>query len=263
MYPIIEIWWIQIYTFWITLSISFFLFLWMLRKLSQKADINFSFFTNRILYFFLSTVIFSRIFYLIANWKTEASYIDNFVDFFIMENYNFSLWWAIFGFLLVLIISLKKASIDFRKYLDISVIALYFVLVFWYIWALFWWQVVWKPTDYWIELHYDNSFAPIWPDVWVFPLAIIYSIVFFIVFFIFYSLNLFVKTKWFLGTIWLMLLWWIIFSLDGFNYFKDDFVGSLWISFAQLCSLIAIFGWFIFLFFLKEDREIRKELNKE
>ncbi len=262
MYPIIEFFWVPIYTFWITLSISFFIFLWMLRKLCKKADINFSFFTNRILYFFISTVFFSRIFYLIAHYKTEASYIDNFWDFFIMENYNFSLYWAIFWFLLVLIISLKKAWIDYRKYLDVSVIALFFVLIFWYLGALFWWVVVWKPTDYWIELHYDNSFAPVWPDIAVFPLAIVYSIIFFIIFSVFYSLNLFVKTKWFLGIIWLMLLAWVIFSLDPFSYFyKDDFYMSFWISFPQLLSVITIVVWFIFLFMLKADRKDKKVEN--
>ena len=259
MYPIINIFWVQIYTFWIALTISFFLFLWMLKKLAKKEDINFSFFSNRILYFFISTVFFSRVFYLIAHYKTEVSYIDNFWDFIFMEHYNFSLYWAIFWYLLVLIISLKKAWIDYKKYLDISVITLFFVLVFWYLWALLWWQVVWKTTYLWIELHYDNEFSPIQPDIWVFPLAIVYSIIYFIIFSVFYSLVLFVKTKWFLGIIWLMLLAWVVFALEPFSYFyKDDFFISFWISFPQLLSIITIWIGFIFLFMLKADRKERK-----
>ncbi len=263
MYPVIEIYWVQIFVFWITLTLSFFIFLWILRKLSKKLDISFSFFQNRIIYFFISTIFFSRIFYFIAHYESEMSYINSIWDFLLPDNYNFSLYWAIFWFLLVLFTSLKKAKIDYRPFLDISVISLFFVLVFWYIWALFWWEVIWKPTDFWVELHYNSSFSPISPDVAVFPLALVYSFLYFIVFSVFYSLNLFTKTKWLLWILWLMVLAWIILSLDSFNYFRDDFVNLVWLSFNQILSIIILIVCFIFLFFVDKKDKKRKKTSLE
>ncbi len=255
MYPSFFIYWVQIFTFWIILSLSFFLFLWMLKKTSSKFDINFSFFTNRILYFFLSTIVFSRIFYIIANWD-EWKFINNFFDFFIMEDYNFSLFWAIFWFLLVLFFSIKRAKLDYKKYLDVVVVSFFFILVFWYLWALFWWQIIGKPTDFWIELYYNNSFAVTESsDVPVFPLAIIYSVISFIIFSVLYSLLLFVKTRGFIWLIWLMLLWAMIISLDSFNNNVDFFKWKFWISFSQILSIITIIISAYFLWKLKPERK--------
>jgi hypothetical protein len=252
MFAFFEFYGITVYTFWISLSIIFFLFLWMLNKLAKKDEINFSFFTNHILSFFISTIVFSRIFYVLSNWD-EWKFINNFFDFFVMEDYNFSLFWAVFWFLLVLFFSLKRAEIDYKKYLDISVISLFFVLVFWYLWALMWWQVIWKPTDFWIELVYSspNAATNIWVDVPVFPLAIVYSILSFIIFSILYSLLLFVKTRGFIGFIWLMLLWTMIFTFDSFSYWAREWE----LSFNQMIAIAFIVIPFYFLWWLNKVRK--------
>ena len=69
MYPQIEILGITIYTFGLALSISFILFFFMLYKLSEKFGINANFFLGNVLWFFLSMFVFSRLFYIIAEWR--------------------------------------------------------------------------------------------------------------------------------------------------------------------------------------------------
>ncbi|USN57922.1 MAG: hypothetical protein H6767_06250 [Candidatus Peribacteria bacterium] len=96
MFPFFEpISGVIIYTFGLTLTICFFMFLWMLRKLSGRFGYDFSFFTTNIVWYFLSVFFFSRLFYVIAKWN-DMKYIKDPFQFFIMSDYNFSLFGAIF-----------------------------------------------------------------------------------------------------------------------------------------------------------------------
>jgi len=55
-----------VYVFGLSIVICFFLFLWMLKKLSVRFGFEYHFFTNSILWYFFSIFIFSRLFYVIS-----------------------------------------------------------------------------------------------------------------------------------------------------------------------------------------------------
>ena len=148
MYPYFTIWTVPVYIFGLTLTICFFLFLWMLKRLCFRFWINSTFFFNRTIWYFLSVVIFSRVFFIISRWN-EFKFIDHPNDFFLMTNYNMSLMWAIFWFFLVLFTSIILKWLKAWKYVDATVISLLFTISFGFIWAFLGWQVYWKPTVLW------------------------------------------------------------------------------------------------------------------
>lgn len=248
MYPFFEIYsWFFIYTFWLSLTACFFLFLWMLKKLCWKFWINDSFFFNRILWYFLSIFIFSRLFYVISKWS-DFKFIKAPLEFFLMNDYNFSIIWAIFGYFLVMIISIIIHSLKSWKYMDASVLSFLFSWVFWYIWAFFWWQVYWKETNFWIEILYNNSFSPVPYEIPVFPLPIVYSIVFFILFSVLYMFAMFINIRWIVWYAWLALIGSVFMILENFSWKYDYFKIEYWINFTQIWSLFLIVFWFIWLY---------------
>lgn len=244
MYPFFEIFsWFYVYTFGLSLTICFFVFLWMIKKLSHKFWINDTFFFNRILWYFLSVFIFSRLFYVISRWS-DFKFIKDPLEFFLMSDYNFSLIWAFFGYFLVMFISIVLHSLRSWKYMDVSVLSFLFASVIWYIWAFFGWQVYWKETNFWIEILYSNSFSPVPYEVPVFPLPIVYSIVFFILFCVLYMFAMFITVRWIIWYIWLILIWAVLLILDTFSWKYDYFKIELWISFTQIWAIALIIFWF-------------------
>ncbi len=90
MYPPIELpLGIPVYTFGIALSVSFLLFFGMLYKLSGKFGINTNFFIGNAFALFLSSFVFSRLFFLLSEWRDVIS--DGFLRFFLTSDYHFSL----------------------------------------------------------------------------------------------------------------------------------------------------------------------------
>lgn len=256
MYPFFEVFsWFYIYTFWITLTISFFLFLWMLKKLCHRFWINETFFMNRILWYFLSVFIFSRLFYVISNWN-EFKFIKEPVEFFIMSDYNFSVIWAIFWFLIILYTQIFLHKIPSWKYIDASVLSFLFVSIFWYIWAFLWWQVYWKETSFWIEVTYNNPFSPVPFEVPIFPLAIFYSFVFFIIFSILYIAVLFVKIRWIIWNIWFILIGSVFIIFEFFSWKTDFFYLKFWFNLTQIWWFLLVLLWFYWLY------NIFKDVNK-
>jgi prolipoprotein diacylglyceryltransferase len=244
MYPFFEVFpWFYIYTFWLSLTICFFVFLWMLKKLCHRFWINDTFFFNRILWYFLSVFIFSRLFYVISRWN-DFKFIKAPLEFFLMSDYNFSLIWAFFWYFLVMFISIVLHSLRSWKYMDVSVLSFLFASVIWYIWAFFGWQVYWKETNFWIEILYTNPFSPVPYEVPVFPLPIVYSIVFFILFCILYMLAMFINVRWVVWYIWLVLIWAVLLVLDNFSWKYDFFKVEFWISFTQIWAIALIILWF-------------------
>jgi len=244
MYPFFEIFpWFYIYTFWLSLTICFFVFLWMLKKLCHRFWINDTFFFNRILWYFLSVFIFSRLFYIISRWN-DFKFIKDPLEFFLMSDYNFSLIWAFFWYFLVMFISIVLHSLRSWKYMDVSVLSFLFASIIWYIWAFFGWQVYWKETNFWIEILYTNPFSPVPYEVPVFPLPIVYSIVFFILFSILYMLAMFINVRWVVWYIWLVLIWAVLLVLDNFSWKYDSFKVEFWISFTQIWAIALIILWF-------------------
>lgn len=247
MYPFFELYnWIFIYSFGFTLTICFFLFLWMLNKLSLRFGINQSFFFNRILWYFLSVFIFSRLFYVIWKWN-EFKFIDNPLEFFIMSDYNFSLFWAIFWFLIILFLTIRIYRLRLAKYLDVSVLSFLFVSIFWYIWAFLWWQVYGKETNFGIEILYTTPFSPVPFEVPIFPLALVYSIVSFFLFSIFYMLVIFIKTRWIIWYLWLICFSAIVLFLESFSWKNDIFYNYFFINLSQISAIVLIIFSFIWL----------------
>ena len=257
MFPFFEVYdWIFIYTFWLTLSICFFLFLWMLKKLSFKYSYDFSFFTKNMIWYFLSIFFFSRLFYIISRWN-DLSYIREPFQFFITSDYNFSLLWAIFWFFLVLFIKIKLRKESFIKYIDWIVLSFLFVLFMWYIWSLFGGQVYGKETLIWIEILYTHPFTKVPYEVAIFPLPIVYSIVFFIEFSMLYILSIYVNTRWLIGYLWIISFSSILLILEFFSWKYDILKDNLNFNFNQLLSIIIIIVSFYSLYKLIKLSDIK------
>lgn len=248
MYPFFEVFpWFYIYSFWLTLTVCFFLFLWMMKRLSSRFWINDSFFFNRILWYFLSVFIFSRLFYVIAKWN-DFKFIKDPIEFFIMSDYNFSLIGAIFGFLFVLFMSIILLGLRSGKYMDVSILSFLFASFVWYIWAFFWWQVYGKQTNFWIEILYTNPFSPVPYEVPIFPLALMYAFIFFILFCILYMTSMFVKIRgliWYIGIILISTILFLGEILSGkYDYFKIE----TWMNFTQIGAIFLFMFWFYWLY---------------
>ncbi|EKE26754.1 MAG: hypothetical protein ACD_4C00161G0001 [uncultured bacterium (gcode 4)] len=244
MYPQIQFWWITVYTFGLALSISFVLFFWMLYKLSLKFWINTNFFLGNIFFFFISSFTFSRLFYVIAEWR-DFKYIFNqwFIRFFFMSDYNFSLIWWIIWFLLVLYINIKKFKLNSNKYVDAVVLSFLFAAVVWYIWAFLWWQIYWKPTELMIWIANTNPLSKNPYSSPTFPLAIIYSIISFLLFVSLYISKIFIKIEGFVGYVWLIIFASLLLIFEFFNWSSDIFSSFIYINLTQIWAVGLILIW--------------------
>ncbi len=162
------------------------------------------------------------------------------VEFFFMNDYNFSLIWALFWFFLVLYISVIVHNLRSWKYVDVSVLSFLFASIVWYIWAFFGGQIYGKETNYGIEVLYTNPFSPVPYEVPVFPLAIIYSLVFFVLFSVLYMLAMFVSVRWIIWYTGLILIGAIFMIFENFNGKYDFFKIELWINFNQIWAIALI-----------------------
>lgn len=240
MYPIFELFpGFIIYTFGLTITICFFLILWMLKKLSNKFWYEYTIFTKNILWYFLSVFFFSRLFYVISNW-TDWQYIKDPFEFFIMNEFNFSLIWAIIWFFVVLYLNLKIRRENLDKYIDGIVLSFLFVAVIWYIWALLWWEVYGRETHYGIEISYNHSFTPVPYQVPVFPLPIIYTISTFILFSAIYILSVFIHIRALLGYVGLALFASTLIIFEYFTGKSDILRDAMGINMTQLGALFII-----------------------
>lgn len=243
MYPFFELFsGFYIYTFWISLTVCFFLFLWMLKRLCHRFGINDTFFFNRILWYFLSIFLFSRVFYVMSRWG-DFKYMKDPIEFFFMNDYNFSLIGAFFWFFLVLYISVILHNLRSGKYVDVSVLSFLFASIVWYIGAFFGGQIYGKETSYGIEVLYGNAFSPVPYEVPVFPLALVYSMVFFILFSALYMLAMFVSVRGIIGYTGIVLIGAIFMIFETFNGKYDFFKVELWINFNQIGAIAFIVVW--------------------
>lgn len=254
MFPFFEILpGIFLYTFGLTLTICFFLFLWNLKKLSKRFGYSFSFFTQNIVWFFLSTFFFSRVFYVAGKWN-DMKFIKDPIQFFIMSEFNFSLFWAMFGFGLVLYILTKLEKSTLLRYIDGVVVSFLFIMVVWYIWSLFWGQVFGRETMIWIELLYSHPHSLVASQVPVFPLPIIYTLTTFIIFSAMYMLSLFIHIRGYIGYIGLILFWASVLIFDSFSGKQDILSVSSIFNLPQVFALIlVIWSWFQFSEIFKDE----------
>lgn len=254
MYPFFEITsGTFLYTFGVALTLCFFLFLWNLQRLEKRFAYSFSFFSHNIIWFFISIFVFSRLFYVIGRWS-DMKFIKNPFEFFIMSEYNFSLFGAIFGFSVVLFILTRLERSSITRYIDGIVLSFLGVLIVWYIWALFWGQVYGRETNFGIEMVYNNAFTPVPYQVPIFPLPIVYAIVSFCIFSAMYILSLFVHIRGYIGYIGLLLFSSMVLILESFSGKHDILSVNSIFNFPQVFALIlAIWSGYQFFHIFKNE----------
>lgn len=174
------------------------------------------------------------------------------MEFFIMSDYNFSLYWALFWFFLVLYINVKLRKEKIDKYIDGLVLSFLFITYIWFIWAFLWGQVYWNETNLWIEVLYTHPFTPIPYQSPIFPLPIAYSIATFILFSSLYIISIFIKIRWFIGYMWLLIFWVITLILEFFTGRFDIFKVMLDINMTQILSLFLIIFSFYRLYIISK-----------
>jgi len=247
MNPYFEIFWYPVYIFGLSIVVCFFLFLWMLKKLSIRFSFAYHFFTNSILWYFLSVFIFSRLFYVISMWK-DMKYIQDPFDFFIMSDYNFSLFGALFGFFAVLFLNVKLLKKSIHKYIDWFMLSFLFVSILWFIWAFFGGQVYGEITSLSIGVAYDNGLSSV-PLTWeLFPLALVYSGICCLLFSILYILSMYVKTRGIIGYVWLGIFSAIVLALEFFSWKPDIFSVAYSVNLSQIWAIIFIVISFYWIF---------------
>ncbi len=169
-------------------------------------------------------------------------YLTNPFQFFITSEFNFSLFGAIFGFLLVLFLLARKDKTTINKYIDGAVVAFLFVLIIGYIGSFFGGQVYGRETALGIEMTYSNPHSPVPYQVPVFPLPIVYTIASFLIFSAVYILSLFIHIPGYIGYIGLMSFSAMILILDSFSGKQDIVSQNSIVNFPQVFA-IALFVW--------------------
>ncbi|MDP5038995.1 MAG: prolipoprotein diacylglyceryl transferase [Candidatus Gracilibacteria bacterium] len=219
----------------------------MVKRLSHRFGVNSTFFFNRILIYFLSIFFFSRVFYVISKWDS-FKYIESYMDFFLMTDYNFSLFGAIFGFLLVLFVTVIVNGLRSGKYIDVGVLAFLFTSFFGYIGAFLGGQIYGKQTNFGIEILYNTQFSNVGYQVPIFPLPIVYSLIFIILFAFLYIISIFINIRGIIGYFGLILFSTIILIFEKFNGETDYFLISYGVNFNQIMSIFLIILSFVGLF---------------
>lgn len=259
MFPLFEPYeWFIIYTFWLTLAVCFFLFIWILKKLSVRFWYDYIIFQKNILWYFLWVFFFSRLFYIIGKWH-DLKYIKNPFEFFIMNDYNFSLAGAIVWFFIVLLITLKIRKEKLDDFIDWVAISLFLVLFVGFIWALLGGQVYGRETLFGIEIIYNHPFTPVPYQVPVFPLPIVYSILFFILFSVSYISSLYIHLKWIIWYIGMIIMGSLILIFDFFSGKYDIFKDALGINLSQFFAIILIWICAYRLYLVFNDDENNKQ----
>ena len=244
MYPQIEIFGITIFTFGLSLSISFILFFFMLYKLSEKFGINANFFLWNVLWFFLSMFVFSRFFYIIAEWRDfQFLWSQGILKFLLMSDYNFSLMGGVFGFTMVLLVQLKRFKISPRKYIDAIVLAFLFASVIGFIGAFFGGQIYGRPTDSFMGIAASSDVSNTPYTSPMFPLALLYSFVSFVLFFCLYLVRKFTKIEGLVGYVGILLFSIILFSAEFYSGGTDLFKAYVFFNLNQLGAIILMILW--------------------
>lgn len=240
MYPQIELpFGITVYTFGIALSISFLLFFGMLYKLSGKIGINTNFFIGNVFPFFISSFIFSRLFYLLSEWRDVIS--DGFLRFFITSDYHFSLAGGVFGFFLVLIYRLKKHKLELGKYLDIVILAFFFAGIVGYLGAFIGGQVYGKPTTLSFGITYSEPESANPYTSPVIPLALIYAFFCFVYFVVFYIARAtFVKIDGLIGYLGIAAFAPVLLIGEFWNGAEDSLKGIFFLNLTQIMAVVCL-----------------------
>lgn len=184
MYPRIDIGSVHIFVFGIFLAISWVIFFYSLHKYSLKKGMKKHIFSD-IIPFTFSIFFFSRLFYIIGQWRTEKflfvdlmegkPWSEFLLQLLIPANYNLSFAGGVFGFFLVFF--LKTFHSKYRlQYLDIIVTAFFLWAVIGYFGALLGGQIYGQPFESFFSLTYTNKYSPVAFQQQTFPLPIAYML---------------------------------------------------------------------------------------
>lgn len=168
---------VPVTTFGVSLTISFFLFYWMLRRLGRKYTINTAFFSVNLLSFFLTTFFVSRFLHVVlyAGLPTKSAFSLEYpiLSFFLMSDFYFSAGGAVLAFFGLFWWHMRQREVaDREEALDITVIAWAFAAIMAYFGAFLGGQVYGVRSDGLFAVDYINN--PILAEVPRFPLAIVY-----------------------------------------------------------------------------------------
>ena len=184
MYPTISFFGITIYTFGTILACTWFLFFILLHRFSWKKWFTKPVFSS-IIPFTLALFFSARIFFIFSEWVEQKFILMDLVNgqigeffhlFFMPTEYFFSLFGAIFGFIIVFLIKTHREKKNRLRYLDAIVYAFLFSAILWYFWALLGWQIYGIPFNSPISLTYDHKDSIITGRSALFPLPILYMI---------------------------------------------------------------------------------------
>jgi hypothetical protein len=125
---------VPVTTFGVTLTVAFFLFYWMLKRLGKKYSINTAFFSVNLLSFFLTTFFVSRLFHVIlyAGLPTKSAFSLEypFLSFFLMSDFYFSAGGAVVAFFGLFWFHMRPRDREDREEaLDITVISWVFASI--------------------------------------------------------------------------------------------------------------------------------------
>lgn len=230
---------LTVYTFGISLSVSFLLFFWMLRKLSKKYAINDKFFIGNAFPLFLSSFVFSRLFNFASEWRDFLD--EGFVRFFFTSGYDFSWAGGVFGFLAFLFFRLSKHKLKPEKYLDAVVLAFLFAGIVGYLGAFFGGQIYGKPTYLPFGITYTDPSTVNPYSSPVVPLAFLYSVGCFFLFVPLYILRAtFVKIEGLVGYFGIAAFSAIVLVGEFWNGAEDSIKPIFFLNMNQLMTVALI-----------------------
>jgi prolipoprotein diacylglyceryltransferase len=141
---------------------------------------------DSIIDFTLAIFFFGRMFYIVADWRTEKFlFVDLFStgdifaflqQFFITDNYSLSFAGGVIGFLIVFLYKTWSKERERPKYWDSIVPAFLVAASIGYIGALLGGQIYGIVLDSWFSIHYTSSDSIVPFQNPTFPLPIMYSL---------------------------------------------------------------------------------------
>jgi phosphatidylglycerol---prolipoprotein diacylglyceryl transferase len=241
MYPQFELFGITIYSFGLALSISFLAFFFLVYRLSLKIGINTNFFLGNALWFFLSSFVFSRLFYVLSEWRDfQFIFSEGFFRFFFMSDYNFSLVGGAFGFLLVLFLITKFRKLAGDKFIDAVTLAFLGAGVIGFVGAFLGGQVLGAPTELAIGVTYPADTANNPYTSPVLPLGLFYAAGCFALFCVLYIIRTLVRTDGMVGYFGILLFSSAYLVGEEFSGRPDLFSGLVGASLSQIGFFVLI-----------------------
>lgn len=267
MYPTLELFGLKIWTFGILISVTWLLFVTLLHHFSWKEGFTKSIFSDRaIISLTLSIFFFGRLWYLFSEWRNEQFILRDLFHgdilgfaklFFTPENYHFSLFWGIFGFLIVFFWKTRENTRDRVRYFDAITWAFLYSALLGYFATLLGGQIYGIPFDSFISIVYNHKESIVGLRSAVFPLPILYIIGVALILstLIFFHRKVMRIPHGFIGFLGLWLFSGMLFLGEFLNGSEDMFKSYFSLNLNQIGALIGIIISFLWIF-----RNIEKRL---